>query len=557
MPLWYGTCHVRLGIRVQDWIPRIPAPDLVTPGSGPEVFADAGYLPIGNDIVPYSCQVTLNSYRKADTAKVKLPLGRLPIDPRLIRGLQLQVFGGCIGPDEYANIASVAVGRRSEFVFGQDADPITGNTYELFRGFVVTHEVEEGDDDDVVELEAQDLTAIFIGAELPEQPLKDIPASARLDEVIQLLLYGDGVPVKDASRRFGLPGARGTVITNDTGVSPLPRLSDFAPPAYFIARKRTTKGRAPAAGKKQSYWDIITELCQAAGFKPYIRRGVRPTDDGTGRLIIPGAELVISQPGSFYAMKDAQSLGGNIRRFNYGETYEKLRLKRSYASGDIPTTVEVRAYDTSQRQTAFARYPKKGYANRAGTTRGEREEIMFYTMPPIGGPDMFPSLCRTAIGLYEERGRKELEILLTGSNLSALDTFPSRLSDGSWNPDLADMFWAMPGDRIELGRLPPRLQAGGVATPMFFDALTRSERTDLLTSQGYPEQLAAALAEAAEAPQLQRFFNIEEVDWNWSLPDGGGGEDGAWDWKIQARSYFDTRNSRDAVGSDCETGYVK
>ncbi len=556
MPYWHGTCHIRIGIRVQDFIPRFPQPDIVTPGSGPEAFADAGYLPIGTDIVPFSAQVTLNSYRKADTARVQLPVSKLPIDPRLVRGLQLQVFGGCIGPSEYAEIAKVAVGSQSEFVYGQDEDPLTGNTYELFRGFVTKWDYSEGDDDDVVELEAQDLTQIFIAGELSEQPLKDIPASARLDEVIQLLIYGDGVPVKDASRRFGLPGARGTVVVNETGVDPLPRLSDFAPPAYFTARRRTAKGRQPSPGKKQSFWDLITELCQAAGFKAFIRGGIKPTLVG-GRRIVPGAELVITQPRSFYAVKDSQSLAGNVRRFNYGETYDKLRISRSFASGDLPTTIEVRAYDTSRRQTAFARYPKKGYLNRAGTTKGEREEVQYYTMPPISGPDMFPTLSRTAIGLYEERGRREIEVMVQGMTLSALDEFPSRLEDGTWNPEVADMFWARPGDRIEIGRLPPRLQAGGVATPMIFDAQTRSERIDLLLSQGYPALLANTLAEAAEAPQVQRFFNVEEIDWQWTLPEDGGTEDGAWEWKIQARSYYDTRNSRDAVGDDCEIGYVR
>lgn len=556
MPYWHGTCHIRLGLRVENFLPRFPQPDIVTPGSGPEAFADAGYLPIGTDITPFSAQVSLNSYRKADTAKVQLPVSKLPIDPRIVRGCQLQVFGGCISPGEYAEIAKVAVGSQTPFIYGQDADPLTGNSYELFRGFVTSWEYGEGDDDDVVELEAQDLTAIFVAGELSEQPLKDIPASARLDEVIRLLLYGDGIPVKNASRRFGLPGARGTVIVNETGVDPLPKLSDFAPPAYFNAKKRTAKGRAPAAGKKQSFWDLITELCQAAGFKAYIRAGIRPTEVG-GKRIVPGAELVISQPRSFYAVRDAQSLLGNIRRFNYGETYDKLKLKRSFAAGDLPTTVEVRAYDTSKRETAFARYPKKGYLNRAGTTKGEKEEVMYFTMPPISGPDMFPSLARTAIGLYEERGRRELEVLLQGTMLSALDSAPSRLEDGSWNPDLADMFWARPGDRIEIGRLPPRLQVGGVATPMLFDAQTRAERIALLVSQGYPDTLATALAEAAEAPQVQRFFNVEDVEWQWTLPEDGGTDDGGWEWKIQARSYYDTRNSRDALGDDCEIGYIK
>lgn len=558
MPVWYPTCHVRLGIRVEDYLPRVETPDPATAGSGPEAFADAGFLPLGFDIVPYSAQIVLNSYRQADTAKLQIPLGKLPIDPRAVRQWQVQIFGGVISPRAHAIRSRLLVAGKGDIVVGEDTDPVTGNSNELFRGFAQRVKILEGDteDDDMLEIDAQDVTSIFIGAELPEAPLRDIPKDSRLDQVLTLLIYGDGVPVKDASRRFGLPGARGTVVVNETGVDPLPRLRDFMPPQYFTSSGKAGKGRN-SGGTKHTYWDIITELCQTAGFKAFIREGRTPVAGPLGQQIIPGAELVITQPRSFYADNTVQSVGGDVRRFDAGETYNKLELTRQYGSGDVPTAYEVRAWNPELRKMMFARYPATGVVNRPGTTqKGDRQEISIHTLPQISGNDAFDVLSRTAVGLYEQRARNEIEVQIQGDALSAFPGLPSRNADGTFNPEVADLFYLRPGDRVEIGRLPPRRRVGGVSTTLILDNMSEGQRFDYLVSKvGVSPVLARDLASALGSPYLQRFFRATKIDWEWSLPDAGS-EDGGWSWTIELKSYIDTRNSTEALTDQCKTGFA-
>ena len=101
---WHHSCHVRLGIRVEDFLPRktsVQLPD--TPGF--ETFADdAGFRRISHEIVPYNAHVTIESYRKASTARVQTSLYNLPFDPRVIRQVQIQIFGGVV-PDNEAALA--------------------------------------------------------------------------------------------------------------------------------------------------------------------------------------------------------------------------------------------------------------------------------------------------------------------------------------------------------------------------------------------------------------------------------------------------------------------
>lgn len=561
MPVWFPSCHVRLGIRVEDFLPRtVVADTATTKGSGPEAFADAGFLPLGFDIVPLSAQVVINSYRKADTAKLQIPLARLPIDPRIVRQWQVQVFGGVISPSQQAKRARLMVGGKGDLVIGEDVDPVTGNSNEMFRGFAQRVKILEGDteDDDTLEIEAQDVTSIFIGAELPEAPLRDIPKDARLDQVIQLLIYGDGVQVKDASRRFGLPGARGTVVVNETGVDPLPRLRDFLPPQYFNSAGKVGKGRKPDAGtKKHTYWDIIVEMVQAAGFKVYIREGRAPVTGPLGQQIIPGAELVITQPKSFFADNTVQILGGDVRRFDHGQTYNKMEMGRNYGSGDLPTAYEVRAWNPDVRKMMYARYPATEQVNRPGTTKkGDRQEISYHTLPQVGGNDAFDVLARTAVGLYEQRARNEIEISLKGDALSAFPGLPSRNPDGTFNAEVADMFYLRPGDRVELGKLPPRRKYGGVSTTLILDNLSENQRYNYLIQQvGMSPTLAQDLAAAMGSSFVQRFFRVDKIEWEWTLTDGGD-SDGAWAWVLDLKNYIDTRNSTEALTDKCKTGYA-
>jgi hypothetical protein len=433
-------------------------------------------------------------------------------------------------------------------------DPITGNSNEMFRGFVQSHRVKKTRDGaDIVELDCVDLTAIFTSAEMYEDPLKGIPKTAKIDEVIRLLLYGDGIPVKDASRRFGLPGARGTVIVNETG-GDLPALQDIHPPEYFDSKGGARKARSSGSKKKLKFWDIITDLCKSAGFFCYIRSGRTPVGG-----IIPGAELVITTPRTFYVAADAQmSSTPGIRKFIDGLNIDDYSLEKQYTGDQQPTAIEVRAYDPVIRKTRFAKYPKKSLVNRMGGDdkgKGDREEINVKVVSPMSGPGVVDVLCRMAVSLYDHQARSGLEVSVSSeTTMSALQEPPSMNTDGTMNTDLADMLYLRPGDTFELFSAPPDPNAGLVSSRILFDDMTLEKRSEEYVARGLPEALAAKAAQADLSPFVQTFFRTQKITWTWTYAESGIGQEGGWAWEVMGNSYQDSRSAPDVLTDLCLTG---
>lgn len=557
--VWAPTCHVRVGLRVDEDFKPIETTATVAPKAlGMESFDDdAGFNSAGLDIVPMNCSVTMNNYTSADTCKIQIALDRFDIDPRTLIQVQLQIFAGVLTHDEVIARARLGgAGLDSGMIIGPDVCPITGNSYELFRGFAQSMRLKRTKDgQDYVEFDGVDLTGIFTSAEMYEDPLKGIPKTARIDEVIQLLIYGDGIPVKEASRRFGLPGARGTIIVNDTG-EPLPTLADIHPPEAFDSKGSARKSRSAGSNKKAKFWDIITDLCKSAGLWCFIRPGRKPVLAADGRKVIPGAELVITTPRTFYAAADSQSASTpGVRRFIDGDNIDEYDIEKHFTGDMQPTTIELRAYDPTIRKTRFARYPNKSKTNRASTTKkGDREEITVKVVAPMSGPGVVKNMARMVVGLYEHQARQGLEVNITsGTTLSALTEAPYRRSDGSVNTDIADMFFMRPGDPLEIDAAEPDPKESLASSRLVFANLTVAKRTEKLIEANFPDELAAKLAQSADSPFVPRFFRCVGLNWNWTFPEGGDGE-GGWAWELKGKTYSDTRNAPDVLTELCITG---
>jgi len=196
---YYVGCKVRLKIRFENNVDAFtpPQPSAPNPNSGAESFGSgtnddileqaAQFVLIGRDLVPTQCTVELNNYRKADTAKMTFQLAELPFDPRLIRAIAVQVFGGVYTPEEWA--AGQVPGADGLLL----PDVNQHGPTELFRGFVDKHSITINDTSQEVMFDARDLTGELLDAEIPPNQLEDLPGFLRLDEAIQLLLTGDAL----------------------------------------------------------------------------------------------------------------------------------------------------------------------------------------------------------------------------------------------------------------------------------------------------------------------------------------------------------------------------
>lgn len=557
---FFVGCKVRIQLLLDTYAPTPPVPSSGAPGPiGAESFGPGskapGFAAITQDIVPYNCSINLNSYRKADEAQVSLPYSRLPVDPRIVRAATVQIFGGVYSSLDFANANGPvnAPGLLIPDAPGPDVAPQIAfegaPTNEIFRGFVDDWEVEVNQESDTLSFSARDLTAGLIDAEVPANALRDIPSLLPLDQVIQLLVTGDGIPEINASRRFGVPGYRGLVVVNEviadgdpTGAAilPLPTLAEIRPPTYLDSKGTAKKGRknSPGGSQRISYWDLITDLVVSAGFVCFIRPGQIPVQIPGFGLSLPAAELVITNPRTYYAKS---STAGQVyqapplvRRFIVGQNVQRARVKRDLKGITVPT-IEVRSYDTVTGQQLVARFPPLPKNNVPAVSGiGDREEVKTFILDEIGGPTAILQLQSIAQSIYEQLGRGDIHLEIESKHLSSL--LPN-LDRGI----IADMFVARPGEPCLFQTAPVNIEAGQTNSFLRFQGfgVNVADRAQILISAGVDPDFATGVAAALQNAYLQREFRIQEINWDWNYDSG-------WGYSVRAINYIDVRDSLQA-----------
>ena len=552
--VFYPAAKVRFQIRFEDFIPAPPGPaEAAFPspqgaeGFGPGTPQALGvFASVGLDLIPYTCSVERNSYRKADEARVVVPLSTLPFDPRIIRAATIQIFGGTFSAKEFAD-ANGPVGAPGLLL--PDAVPVgraeAGSSNELFRGFVDDWQMSlEGHD--ILSITARDLTGPLIDAEIGENYLRDLPQNLPLDQLIQLLLTGDGSPTPEISRRFGLPGFRGLVVVNETAgpgevLVDLPTLSEIRPPQWLDSKRTAKKGRknSPGGSQKQSYWDAITDLVVSAGFIVFMRPGTKPVDIPGIGTVLPASEIVITNPRTYYGGSTTSGQTfvdlDEVRTFTYGLNINQLTIKRKLGGVKVPT-VEVRAFDTTEGLQVVARFPpplrkKNNRATPSG--KGDREEVKVFVLDDIGGPNPVEVLQAAAQSIYEQLGRGEMEITIRTKHMAGL---LENIDDGIE----ADLFRLLPSEPIRIEVSSADVEAGRVSAHTLFTNATLEQRVRSMFAQGVPKDVALQAAQAMDNPFVQNEFRCQAVNMSWSNTTG-------WEFQIKAINYLDVRDSVQAI----------
>lgn len=538
---FYVGAKVRLQIRVEDFTSDPPPPETPPVGDGPEAFGTGTaqeFLAFQEDtivldLVPYSCTVELNSYRMADTCRVSVPLARAPFDPRIIRMATVQVFGGTYTAEAYAQ-AMGPIDAPGLILpdFVEPGRKFAGESNELFRGFVDDAEIELGQHDEL-RITARDLTGRILDQELPENALKDIPRTATLTQVIQLILTGDGAAALGLpSRRFGLPGFRGTKVVAETAF-PVPTLAEIKPPQWYSSSKTAKKGRknSQAQAQKMSYWDMITDLCVSAGLVVYMRPGqTLEVLEGVG-FVLPATEIVITDPATYYEDTPEDVFDPIEKRaFIYGQNISTLRVKRKLGGVKTPT-IEVRSQDSRSGKRLSARYPpaSKKKNNRPTVGSGDTEEVKTFVLDEISGPNWLDRLEQAARSIYEQLGRGEMEVHITTKHLSGLRYHV--------DADLeADLFQLRPSHPMIVEISPAEIESGRYSSFTLFTNSTAEERVEAMAAVGIDPKIAAKVAAALDNDFIQREFRCQRVVASWDHNAG-------WGFEIDGINYLDVRDA--------------
>jgi len=210
---WHPQLWVRVILKVDDFRPQPYSPVPAPIEGDPIDIADpllAAFI-----ILPNSASVTKNSYRRADECSVTLPFAKLPFAPQIVKHASIQVFAGNL--DEY-KVAAVQ-GRSPPAAIELVPEVDSERSNEIFRGYVDDWSIQAGEDGAMVTLEARDLTAIPIDAELPEDALAGIPEDMPVNRVIREVLVGDSaaqaptqLPDIPAQRQTRLAARKAVVV---------------------------------------------------------------------------------------------------------------------------------------------------------------------------------------------------------------------------------------------------------------------------------------------------------------------------------------------------------
>lgn len=563
---FYPSCVVNLRLRFDESFqidPDMPAP-LLRDG-GQNVVADpspkAAKRPLFTQIgkqqlsfvqnrVPRSAQVTLPAYRQAGKFELELDWRELPIDPRLLRAIGIEIYFGTVSPDDFASgMISVENGVRRSVLATKDAAGATRDDLLALVGFVDTWSVTHTDQGSSVHMSGRDIRGLFLdspinpdvvakvdlGRPLPfviADILRHHPASADMKILYNPQDWPDGVPPSVADKE-GLTrvrqGADSQGGGGDSGQSDAP-----------------------------NFWDIVTRYCFLVGAIPFFRGRnliIRPSraifDQSKPQGQEPQNAALSAISSSRVARERTLAMGGGlvgfdastwdpvfetptrvddegkefaIRKFIYGRNVKELTFERKFTGTKCPL-IEVVSYDTSSKN------------------RGGDSKLLIETWPPADATlarisGVYPSgllsqtdkiqvpvpgirdrtrLQAIARALYEEIGRGEL-------GGSCKTGFLASFKGGNSDPDVCRL---RPGHSIEFSFDARQLAPNGAPAASTELQLHRASFDEAVTQVrktlgGTDENLARALVASSrsQAIGLLRVFRTANVVFSWSQSEG-------------------------------------
>ncbi len=534
-----------------------------------------GQLPIGRNLfdaqanqkgssilarIPLRASIELNNIRKPGTFSLAFDYKDLPIDPRLVRSVGIEIFLDTV------NAANFAAGVQQTSAGPRPSQAITSGRFQatpenlVLKGVVDTWQVSHGASGSVAMLEGRDLVGVLLntpitvellqamGGNMLEQPIDQVVRSI----IASVSTWADLIDV-DAPQA-GWP--------TDTGTPPIVQKSAKLSQLSLLEvkdGKANPRGRSSADGTKPrvslgadqdklSVWDLITRYCNLVSAVPHFT--VKQDRSGKYRSCLwiqpqwglydfyadSEGRFTSSAPSPFKPSR-ANETGGRefrVRKLMYGRNIEELTFERKY-QGITARAVEVVSYNTSSRVreertiSAISKL-RPSFAQQAGATPALAQQDAKVTAGevPSGlskqdevlrvyvkGVTDINQLQIMADGLFEEIMRGE-----TGGSVRTR----SLASFGGGNED-PDLLRIRPRDPLELS---VDIRPGNAALPASPTVLIDQTRKSIsaLEKEIYDRtgdrNLARAIAYSSRnaVAQLQNAFRVNSVSFDWDVKSG-------------------------------------
>ena len=294
------------------------------------------------NVVPRSASITKPGFRDTGTFDIEVGYHELPIDPVLVKALQVRVFAGCVSPEAFAQgmTEAIPVGSRRvrrSVVQGLNEAGLSDESLLAIWGVGDGWEVEIGENP-VARLEGRDLRSIFLSSPMRRGVLADLDLTKPLDEVLRDLIAAHplGGQMGIAVRPTDWPG----------GVVPSPGAEKNVTKVWLGASGQKKSGPPPRLQEsKLNWWQAICAYAFLVGAVPYFRGTtlvVRPAtslyDLRDPSMTFPGARSPFAGE---LARRRPDGQPTNVRQLVYGYNVSRIKYKRSFQGPDRPRVVEV------------------------------------------------------------------------------------------------------------------------------------------------------------------------------------------------------------------------
>lgn len=552
MPAFYPSLVVNFRLRFDEAfnVITVPAPvsvdDLSDNTISPSAQGQADIRPLitqrGTDNlshvsarIPDSAIVELPGFRQAGTFNLSFQFQDLPIDPRLLRSIGVEVHLGAVAASDFGDgmVRANAQGSRSSILNTMSAGGTPREDTLLLAGTVDTWTVEHTDKGSVVHMEGRDLRGILLDSPINPKLFKTLNLSKPIDDVVRQILsrhpFGKDFIVSINPQDF------------DGGVVPSPASADGITRVRLNANGQGQGTAKPAGGTDQiNYWDLITRYCYLVGAIPYFvgyKLRIRPARSIYDLSKKAGYDPRVPTPfagGKTRTVQVGDPQRGeqlNLRRLVYGRDIQTLKFERKY-TGVKARVVECISINTSSNQRGkqkliTARWPDKpptgaqlppgANVDRAKTTsvspsgKQSEEELLRIPVPGVSDPKRLQQIAKD---LFEEIGRGEMGGSCETKNLASF---------GGDNTD-PDLLHLLPGDPIEFQVDTRGLSSKAPLVSELTNQQRRSfeEQVSIIKQKIPDENLARVIVATARGNivELQRFFRVSNVKYAWDKNSG-------------------------------------
>lgn len=472
--------------------------------------------------VPTKATIELPGYRQAPKFSLTFAFRDLPIDPRAIRALGVEIFLGTVPSSDwargmtlqkdYGKLASIVSNDRKNLVIAGVAD-------------VIRDEFDENGS--IVQVDGRGLQGIFLDLPITAAAVASVKVDKRIDDVVADLLskvdLATKIPIE--TDLDGWPG----------GSVPIVAAKEVVTRINLDAKGQKAKRAAKGENSSLNFWDIVTNFCFLVG--------AIPDFNGHTLRIRPAVSLYdkrrIGQknqtPFKDKKARAIQTSNGSedllIRRMVYGRNLTKFVMERKL--GGVAKTPIIRCVSTltdseerGEKRLLEVTWPPESATDNvdeskleeAATTNvapnGETSQKNILTIAVPGVKDK-ERLLNVAHAIYEEVCRGELSGAASTKDLASF---------GGNNED-ADLLRLRPGEPVQF-----QVDATGVrGQPPIVNEVTNiaamspEEAIDQVAERlGGDRDLAEVIVGTARGTlkNLQDTFRCGAVNYAWDIDQG-------------------------------------